>query len=119
MSRDHTQLLTIAVLLVAVGIMTYGWGRSHEQASDYRDLMEQYRDTVHAMEDRYNAAQDTIDALTYRLEQRAQEQAAIQQDRRIEAGLGSWRNNSEFRGDYDQDIESIQDEKSRITPQQP
>lgn len=36
MSRDHTQLLTIAVLLVAVGIMVYGWGRDHERASDYR-----------------------------------------------------------------------------------
>lgn len=84
MSRDHTQLMTIAVLLVAVGIMAYGWGRDHERASDYRELMGQYRDTVHAMEDRYNAAQDTIDALAYRLEQRAQEQAAIQQDRRNE-----------------------------------
>ena len=81
MTNDTTKTVAIAALLLAVGIMAYGWGLDHERASDYRDLMEQYRDTVQAMEDRYNAAQDTIDALAYRLEQRAQEQAAIQQDR--------------------------------------
>ena len=40
-------------------------------------------------------------------------------DRRIEAGIGSWRNYSEFRDDYDRGVAWIQDEKSRITPQHP
>lgn len=40
-------------------------------------------------------------------------------DRRIEAGLGRWRNNSEFRSDYDRGVAWIQDERTRITPQHP
>lgn len=40
-------------------------------------------------------------------------------DRRIEAGLGSWRNYSEFRSDYDRGVAWIQDERLRITPQHP
>lgn len=40
-------------------------------------------------------------------------------DRRIDAGLGSWRNNSEFRRDYDRGVAWIQDERSLSIPQHP
>ena len=80
MTKDTTKTVAIAALLLAVGIMAYGWGRAHDSAEEYRLISEQYARSIQAQEDRYNALQDTVDMLTYRLEQRARDRQQMEND---------------------------------------
>lgn len=72
-----TSTVVIALLLIAVGILCYGWGRDHAASEVYREKAEASQRIIDALRWRIDSAGMAIEGLTAAMEARTPQKDAL------------------------------------------